>query len=87
MTQTNSVDQWLAAGLTPAEIADRLGIATGRCRHTGKIPLASEEAAEAVCEQLARKRPRYGPHVRATPYVCQNCGRWHVGRTWKGDTP
>lgn len=58
-------------------------ISYARVKHacpSGKVTHPSREYAEAEADRINERPVRYGPRKRSEPYLCRQCGRWHIGR-------
>lgn len=54
-----------------------------RCR---KVPHACEADAQRVADRI-NARDNFDGAGENTPYLCEQCGAWHIGRAEKQRTP
>ena len=47
---------------------------------SGKVPHLTMEAANTAAAQINAKAVKYGPPRVSAPYICSDCGLFHVGR-------
>ena len=53
-------------------------------RRSGKVAFACFEDAKREAGILTWRNKQRGLREKVEPYICQDCGTWHVGRGPKG---